>query len=149
MGTDPAVLARARRQGAVIFTQLCAGCHDSSGQGGGQFPPLDGSEFVLGNPQRLALIVHKGAFGPITVKGRTYNGDIMGSWEHELDAKRTALLLTYLRSSWSNKEALPPSQQLITEAQVAPWIEAAREITGPLPAHVYESGEWQQLLKQP
>lgn len=142
---DLALLAAQRRRGAVVFTELCAGCHDSSGRGGGNFPPLDGSEFVQGDPQRLAFIVHKGAFGPITVRGRTYGGDIMGSWEDQLDAPRTAVLLTYLRSSWSNRTALAPAEQLVTAEQAAAWIEAARGVKGPLPARIYESGEWREL----
>ena len=66
-----AQLQKLRKKGVVVYTELCSGCHGNRGTGGGAVPPLDGSEFVQGDPQRLALIIHKGVFGPIFLRPGT------------------------------------------------------------------------------
>ncbi len=139
-------LVTARNKGVVIYTELCSGCHGNKGTGGGTVPPLDGSEFVQGDPQRLALIVHKGVFGPIHVKGKRYFLDQMPGWEESLSAGRTAALLSYLRSSWSNGEALSTEDALVTRDEAGEWIEAAIDVEGPLRGDVYEGEEWRGLI---
>jgi mono/diheme cytochrome c family protein len=63
---DPKVL------GKKLFSANCVTCHQANGQGQpGQFPPLAGSEFVLGDASnRLIAIVLKGLQGPVQVKGQ-------------------------------------------------------------------------------
>lgn len=139
-------LETARKKGVVIYTELCSGCHGNKGTGGGAVPPLDGSEFVHGDPQRLALIVHKGVFGPIHVQGKRYFLDQMPGWEESLSAGRTANLLSFLRMSWSNGEVLSAEDALVTRDEASAWIEAAMEVEGPLRGDVYEGEEWQQLV---
>jgi mono/diheme cytochrome c family protein len=59
--------------GLLLFNTHCAICHGPTGQGTPNLaPPLDGSEFVGGHPDRLALIVLHGLEGPVTVKGTRY-----------------------------------------------------------------------------
>src|ERR1041385_2223611 len=61
-------------QGATLFVTYCSACHQSTGLGNpGQAPPLVGSEWVLGTPNRLARIPNNGLTGPISVKGQTWN----------------------------------------------------------------------------
>jgi len=139
-------LAMARKKGVEIYTELCSGCHGNNGVGGGTVPPLDGSEFVQGDPQRLALIVHKGVFGPIHVQGKRYFLDQMPGWEESLSAGRTAALLSYLRMSWSNGEVLSAEDALVTSDEASVWIEAAMEVEGPLRGDVYEGEEWKGLV---
>lgn len=139
-------MAAARKKGVVIYTELCSGCHGNHGTGGGTVPPLDGSEFVQGDPQRLALIVHKGVFGPIHVKGKRYYLDQMPGWEESLSAGRTAALLSFLRSSWSNGEVLSADDALVTRDEASAWIDAALDVEGPLRGDVYEGDEWEELI---
>jgi len=88
--------------GKALFAAQCAACHQATGKGlPGVFPPLDGSEWVQGEPRVLANILLHGVTGEITVKGQTYQG-AMPSFQQLGDAELAALA-TYIRSSWSNK----------------------------------------------
>lgn len=86
--------------GQRFYTANCAACHQSNGMGAGEFPPLVGTEWVLGSSERLALILLHGMEGPMTVLGREYNG-VMPAWNH-LNDERLAGILTYIRTSWGN-----------------------------------------------
>jgi len=87
-----------------------------------QFPPLVGSEWVLGGDwngdNHLVKIMLQGLQGPIQVMGEPYN-NAMPQWQ-QLKDDQIALILTYIRTEWGN--AAPP----ITPEFVA----AVRESTG-------------------
>ncbi len=107
---DPMVL------GKRVFTVNCVTCHQATGQGvPNAFPPLVGSEWVLGNDwhgdNHLVKILLHGLQGPIQVKGNTYNG-AMPPW-NMLKDEEIAAVLTYIRNEWGN--SAPP----ITAEQVA------------------------------
>ena len=87
--------------GAMIFSQNCAACHQANGKGiPGAFPALDGDAFVKGPPAPIARTVLKGRGG-------------MPSFSSDLTDQQIAAVLTHVRSSWSNHA--PP----ITPAIVA------------------------------
>ncbi|MEI7927882.1 MAG: cytochrome c [Verrucomicrobiales bacterium] len=50
------------QDGAQLYTTYCAACHAADGKGAtvGTFPPLAGSPFAAGAPDRAAKIVIKG-----------------------------------------------------------------------------------------
>ena len=96
---DPKVLGRR------VFTQNCLVCHQTTGLGiPRQFPPLAGSEWVLGQDwhgdNHLVKIVLNGLQGPIQVKGSTFN-NAMPTWSMLTD-EQIAAVLTYIRSEWGN-----------------------------------------------
>lgn len=85
---------------AALYAARCAACHQASGAGvPGAFPPLAGSEWLAGNPRRLAALVLHGVTGPITVKGATYSG-AMPAFAPQLGDAEIAALLTHLRAGW-------------------------------------------------
>jgi len=89
--------------GAKIYGQNCASCHQATGVGQpGAYPPLPGSEWVLGSKIRLTAILLKGLQGPLTVKGGSYGAMVMPGWEQSIPPEKLADLLTYLRTSWGN-----------------------------------------------
>jgi mono/diheme cytochrome c family protein len=101
---DPKVL------GKKLFSANCVTCHQANGQGQpGQFPPLAGSEFVLGDASnRLIAIVLKGLQGPVQVKGQAVN-NAMQAWEGQYTDQQLAAILTYVRSDWGNNAPeIPP-----------------------------------------
>jgi len=91
--------------GAKIFRNQCAQCHQATGVGvPGVYPPLAGSEWVVGNDERLARILINGLNGPITVEGHEFNGNMPAFGPNGLNLKprEIAGVLTYIRQEWGN-----------------------------------------------
>jgi mono/diheme cytochrome c family protein len=89
--------------GKKIYGGNCANCHQSSGDGApGSYPPLPGSEWVIGSKERLAAILLKGLQGPLTVKGASFGTQAMPAQESILTPEKIANLMTYIRGSWGN-----------------------------------------------
>ncbi|MFU8805615.1 MAG: c-type cytochrome [Bradymonadaceae bacterium] len=98
--------------GQQVYGQ-CAACHQLSGEGlPGTFPPLIGTETVLGPPEPLIRIVLAGLAGPIEVLGVRYDG-VMPGWR-QLGDTEIAAVLTYVRGSWGN-QAEPVSPEAVAE----------------------------------
>jgi mono/diheme cytochrome c family protein len=93
--------------GKEVFSLSCVPCHQLNGQGlPGQFPPLEGSEWVLApGPNRIIRIVLHGFQGPVTVKGQEFN-NVMVPWKDTLSDEQIAAVLTYVRQEWGN--SAPP-----------------------------------------
>ncbi|WP_052573081.1 PVC-type heme-binding CxxCH protein [Haloferula sp. BvORR071] len=104
---DPAVHER----GKAIYNMTCIACHQPEGQGlVNAFPPLDGSDWLTGDPSVPIRIVIAGLQGPVKVNGQDFNS-IMPPVA-EMDDQKIADVLTLVRQSWSN-DATP-----VTPAQV-------------------------------
>ncbi len=90
-------------RGKKIYSANCATCHQANGLGvGNQYPPLAGSEWVVGGTRRLGMILLKGLEGPLTVKGQQYGSAVMQPWEKTLTDAKIADVLTYIRQEWGN-----------------------------------------------
>jgi mono/diheme cytochrome c family protein len=102
---DPFALAM--KKGATSYA-VCGGCHQASGLGvPGQFPPLAGSEIVLGGTERIARIALHGLVGPVTVKGVGYNTPGgMPPQGMALSDGDVANVLTFIRNSWGNEGSM-------------------------------------------
>jgi mono/diheme cytochrome c family protein len=88
----------------VYKSKGCVACHQANGEGQpGLYPPLAGSEWVLGSTERLAALVAYGLMGPVTVKGQVYSAAIMPAHAPPvLTPKEFAAVLTFIRQSWGN-----------------------------------------------
>lgn len=112
--------------GAQVYQRVCMACHQSQGEGlAGVFPPLAGSEWVLGAGEIPIKIVLNGLQGPITVKGQTYDG-VMPPFGEQLSDAEIAAVLSHVRSSWGN--TAPPikaeevsSLRATLKERQAPW----------------------------
>ncbi|OOG78054.1 c-type cytochrome [Algoriphagus sp. A40] len=116
--------------GRQKYMVSCAGCHGSNGKGIARMgPPLVGSEWVLGNEIRLALILLHGIEGPIEVSGKKYDAPeilpVMPS-HSTMDDGDIAAILTYIRNEWGNQA--PPvtgrtvsSTRHLNQGRVYPW----------------------------
>jgi mono/diheme cytochrome c family protein len=94
---------------------LCSTCHQPDGGGltASEFPPLRGTPWVTGSPERLIKVVLKGLMGPMEVAGRSYSGQVpMTPHEGMLNDTEVAAVLTYVRNSFGNK-ASPISPDLV------------------------------------
>lgn len=84
---------------------LCFTCHQPNGQGlAGQFPPLAGSDWVLGDKERLIKISINGLMGEIEVNGVKFNNVMAppGIPPGSLTDQQIADVLTYIRNDWGN-----------------------------------------------
>ena len=111
---DPALVAEMREKGKAVYmgAGICFTCHQANGEGlANVFPPLAGSEWVLGSDERIVAAIIRGLAGPIEVKGNVYNG-AMPPQPHLTD-DQIADVVTYIRSEWGNEA--PP----VTPDQVA------------------------------
>jgi mono/diheme cytochrome c family protein len=89
--------------GKKLYNGNCANCHQASGEGApGSYPPLVGSEYVLGNKERLSAIMLAGLAGSVSVKGSTYSTQVMPGWNGNFTDEKLAAIMTYIRSSWGN-----------------------------------------------
>jgi mono/diheme cytochrome c family protein len=89
--------------GKKVYNNNCASCHQQTGEGQpGQYPPLGGSEWVIGNKERLAAIMLHGVAGPLTVRGGSYGSMVMPPWSGVLSNDQIASVMTYVRTSWGN-----------------------------------------------
>jgi mono/diheme cytochrome c family protein len=145
------------QDGGQLFTLYCSACHGADGKGAanGTFPPLAMSPYVAGEPDRAIKIILHGLAGPMTVLGKTYNLEMPPQGAMMPD-DQIAAVLTYVRTSWGNKET-PVSADLVkkiraetanrTEHWTAPEllklhpIKEAKPLTDLL-SYTY-SGNWQ------
>lgn len=103
-GAAPAATG-ATVDGAAIYATRCAACHQATGAGlPGVFPPLAGSEWVLGKDSTLARIVLHGVNGALTVKGGAYSG-AMPAFKDQLQDAEIAAVLSHVRSQWGHQGA--------------------------------------------
>lgn len=89
--------------GGQVFTRVCQSCHKQDGGGvRGSFPPLGGSDWVVGQPERPVYIVLKGFEGEITREGITYDATMPG-FGQILSDEEVASVITYIRNSFDNE----------------------------------------------
>jgi mono/diheme cytochrome c family protein len=98
--------------GADLYKRHCQACHQPSGLGvGNAFPPLQGSEWVLGPPELVPAIVWHGVQGEIEVKGKVYKG-VMPAFKGRLEPGEIAAIASYVRTSWGN-QASPLTAEVV------------------------------------
>ena len=96
---------------------LCFTCHQPNGQGiSGQFPPLAGSDWVLGEKERLIKISIHGLMGEIEVNGVKYNNVMAppGIPPGSLTDQQIADVLTYIRNEWGNSASAVSPEEVAT-----------------------------------
>jgi mono/diheme cytochrome c family protein len=118
---DPAVHER----GAAVYARTCIACHGPDAKGvPGAFPPLDGSEWPVGDETIPIRILLAGLQGPIEVKGQKFQ-NIMPP-HVDLKDEEIADVLTYVRQNWSN-DAAPVSAATVKKVRAdyatrkTPW----------------------------
>lgn len=87
--------------GKAIYDNYCLPCHMSNGLGApGMNPPLAGTEWVLGDKDRLIKVVLQGLTEPVEIKGEIYQ-NVMASHSF-LSDQHVADVLTFVRQSFGN-----------------------------------------------
>ncbi|GAA4412920.1 hypothetical protein GCM10023187_40620 [Nibrella viscosa] len=100
--------------GLKVYEQYCLTCHQANGSGvPGLNPPLQQTDWVLGNKTRLINVVLKG-LRDAEVNGEYYSNEMPA---HDfLSDQQIADVLTFIRSHFGNK----------AEAVLADEVKAAR-----------------------
>lgn len=142
-GADPFQIAM--KKGSSGYA-VCGGCHQGNGAGiAGQYPPLAGSEWVLGGTERLIRVVQHGLTGQVTVKGQNYNfpGGMQG-FGAAMSAGDLANVLTYIRNTWGNEGTMVTKEMVekvrADEARTTQWTQAElepfkdKDVPGEIPA---------------
>lgn len=94
-------LAAFSAKGAKIYSK-CNGCHGADGKGdGANYPSLAGSEWVLGDTEKFAMIILNGLQGPIST-GKTYGAGVMPAQGAGMGAEDLAGVMTFVRNSFGN-----------------------------------------------
>jgi mono/diheme cytochrome c family protein len=118
--------------GKKLYAGNCANCHQASGAGQpGAYPPMVGSEWVLGSKEMFAAILLDGVAGPLSVHGGEYGTNVMPAWAN-LSNENLADIMTYVRASWGNSaDAVKPEDVAAVRAKDAsrtqPWAQADLE----------------------
>lgn len=88
-------------EGKEVYSTYCLICHQQDGSGvSGLNPPLKGTEYVLGDKDRLIGIVINGANEGLEIDGVSYTNAMPGF--PNLSDKEIALVTTYIRNSFGN-----------------------------------------------
>jgi mono/diheme cytochrome c family protein len=97
-------LERKISSGEKVFAVRCASCHQANGLGiAGQYPPLDGSNWVTADPGIVTNIILKGLKGEIVVKGETYGTSAAVNMAAvAISDREIANVVTYVRQAWGN-----------------------------------------------
>ena len=100
------------KAGESVYQTVCLACHQADGKGlPGAFPPLAGSDYLLGDKDRAVGVVVRGLEGEVVVNGVKYNS-VMPAMT-QLSDQEIADALTYAMNSWGNQGGA------VTVAQVA------------------------------
>ncbi|MEN7546692.1 cytochrome c [Rapidithrix thailandica] len=87
--------------GKGVYSRVCMVCHQKDGTGiPNMYPPLEKSDWVAGDEERLINIMLNGLDGEITVNGVKYEGN-MPPVSYLSDAE-IANVLSYVRQSFGN-----------------------------------------------
>lgn len=116
--------------GARLYQQHCAVCHQSSGEGRpGLYPPLVRSSLVVEDAAVPVRIVLSGLVDASDARGESYSAIMPGFIAHLRD-EEVAALLTYVREAWGN-DAAAVSSELVRQqrsrlrGRTQPWQNAA------------------------
>jgi len=97
-------------RGVAIFQSACLPCHGEDGNGIRALgPPLNNSDWVVGDKNKLISILLYGLTGPVKIKDKVYktpeiNGDMPGIGQNEdFNDDDIAQILNFIRNSWNNK----------------------------------------------
>jgi mono/diheme cytochrome c family protein len=104
--------AQNKINGKKIYETRCLVCHQSDGGGVPNMnPPLDGATNVNGKDiARLVKIIRNGYDERIALDGMYYNNAMTANPDLKEDA--IADVLTYIRTSWSNKAGVVTTNQV-------------------------------------
>ena len=108
-GRDPETLYKEFPKGIALYYFNCKTCHGMDGNGIQSLaPPLNQSEWVTGDKDKLISILLYGLTGPVKVNNHVYkkpeiNADMPGiGFSKAISDEDIAQVLSFIRKSWQN-----------------------------------------------
>ncbi len=102
VASDREKTVMAEESGESLYKRHCISCHQEDGSGvPSMYPPIEGNERVLGEPEPLIKVLLMGDKAPFSVDPDKYMGE-MASYKFLSDEK-IATLLTYIRNNFNNE----------------------------------------------
>jgi mono/diheme cytochrome c family protein len=98
---EKTALEKSIAKGKEVYADFCMQCHLANGKGDSKnFPPLDGSDWLVNKNTKSIHAIKFGQTGEILVNGKKFNNTMpsMG-----LSNQEVADVMNYIRNSWSNK----------------------------------------------
>ncbi len=106
---DTALFRKQFPAGISLFNSTCQTCHGEDGNGiAALAPPLNNSDWVTGDKDKLIAIVLYGLTGPVKVNKKLYkspdiSGDMPGLAQNkDITDETIAQVLSYIRKNWNN-----------------------------------------------
>lgn len=106
---DTALFRKQFPAGLSLFNSTCQTCHGEDGNGiAALAPPLNKSEWVTGDKDKLIAIVLYGLTGPVSVNKKLYqapevSGEMPGLGQNkDISDETLAQVLSYIRKNWNN-----------------------------------------------
>jgi cytochrome c551 len=92
-------------QGEVLYQKYCSNCHQANGKGLGRlYPPVDLSDFMDKNFEKVVCTIKYGRQGILIVNGVDYNMTMKGN--PGLTELEVAEITTYIYNTWSHKKGM-------------------------------------------
>jgi cytochrome c551 len=89
-------------QGEKLYFTHCSNCHQENGTGLGLlFPPLDKSDFMDNNFEKVVCLMKNGIEGEIIVNGKQFNKPMPGI--PSLTDLEITEISTYIYNKWGNR----------------------------------------------
>lgn len=108
---DKIVRQNNQELGKEIYADFCIQCHGANGKGDGKnFPPLDGSDWLVKKRKQSIHAVKFGQSGEIVVNKMKFNNIMLAMG---LSNKEIADVMNYIMNSWGNKQ-----RKKVTEKEV-------------------------------
>lgn len=107
------VLTKEMLAGQKVYEEHCLTCHQSNGGGVPNLnPPLKGTEYVLGEKNRLISIVLKGSNEGLEIDGETFDNAMPP--HNFLSDDEVAQVLSYVRNSFGNEADTVTTEEVKT-----------------------------------
>jgi mono/diheme cytochrome c family protein len=122
--------------GQRVYQANCLSCHQANGSGvPSLYPPLTGTEWVIGDKGRLIRLVLNGMTGPHEVLGEHYN-NLMPA-QRFLSDQQIGAVLTFVRQQFGN-DAEPVTADEVAAVRAstdrrAPWTSGELETETGIP----------------
>lgn len=121
MATANAAAAQGGLDGAALFAQHCATCHQADGSGTvGLAPPLKGAHWARlgGDRGYLPTVLLHGLSGPIKVNGQSFVGS-MPAFGGQLDDASLAAIANHLKRLQGSEETALSAEEFKAQRQQA------------------------------